>query len=87
MDFLWNLLFKQHMGTKLIELVITTAWSVWFNRNKTQLGEAHQSMHEILMRARSLLAHLVQGSHEWSLGPTYVPLVQGQCGCCSLLPP
>ncbi|XP_023922889.1 uncharacterized protein LOC112034302 [Quercus suber] len=27
MDFLWYLLFKQHMGTKLIELVITTTWS------------------------------------------------------------
>ena len=40
MDLIWYLLFKQHTDTTLIELVVTIAWSAWFNRNKTHLGEA-----------------------------------------------
>ena len=43
MDLIWYLLFKQHMDTRLIELVVTIAWSAWFNRNKTCLGEARQT--------------------------------------------
>ena len=34
MEFLWHLFFKQHVDTKLVELVITTAWNVWFSPNK-----------------------------------------------------
>ncbi|XP_030936422.1 uncharacterized protein LOC115961615 [Quercus lobata] len=64
MDFLWNLLFKQHMGTELIKLLIIMAWSVWFNHNKTQLGEARQLAHEFLRRARSLLQEY-QLAHLW----------------------
>ena len=52
------------MGTELIELVITMACSVWFKRNKTQLGEARQLAHEFLMRARPLLQEY-QLAHLW----------------------
>ncbi|XP_075653903.1 uncharacterized protein LOC142624260 [Castanea sativa] len=56
MDLLWYLLFKQHVDTKLVELVITTAWSAWFSCNKACLGEARQPLREIMLRA--LFSHL-----------------------------
>ena len=62
MDLIWYLLFKQHMDTTLIKLVVTIAWSAWFNRNKTRLGEARQTLQEILRRARSIL-HDFQLAH------------------------
>lgn len=54
-DFLWHLIFKQHMSTELIELTITTTWSIWFNSNKTRLGNACQSPHEIIHKAHLFL--------------------------------
>ena len=54
-DFLLHLIFKQHMCSELLELIVTTAWSIWFNRNKTRLGNACQSPHEIIHKARVLL--------------------------------
>lgn len=32
-DLLWHLKFVQQMGNDLLELVIATSWSMWFNRN------------------------------------------------------
>ena len=32
-DLLWHLEFFQRAGNELLELVITVAWSMWFNRN------------------------------------------------------
>ena len=64
MDLLWYLFFKQHVDTKLVELVITTAWSAWFSHNKACLGEAYQSLREIMSQARSLL-HEYQMAHIW----------------------
>ena len=49
------MIFKQHMCSELLELTVTTAWSIWFNRNKTRLGNACQSPHEIVHKARVLL--------------------------------
>ncbi|XP_023925795.1 uncharacterized protein LOC112037216 [Quercus suber] len=62
MDLIWYLPFKQHMDTTLIELVVTITWSAWFNRNKTRLGEARQTLQEILRRARFIL-HDFQLAH------------------------
>ena len=64
MDFLWDLLFTQHVGTEIIELIVTTAWCIWFDRNKTRLGAAHQSPHDILVRARAILREY-QLAHQW----------------------
>ena len=64
MDLLWYLFFKQHVDTKLVELVITTAWSAWFSHNTACLGEAYQSLREIMSQARSLL-HEYQMAHIW----------------------
>ena len=55
MDFLWHLIFKQHVDTKLVELVIITAWSVWLSRNNARLGKARQSLLETTLQTRSLL--------------------------------
>ena len=63
MDFLWHLIFKQRVDTKLVELVIITAWSVWLSRNNAYLGKARQSPLETTLRARSLL-------HEYKLAHT-----------------
>ncbi|KAL0010668.1 hypothetical protein SO802_005776 [Lithocarpus litseifolius] len=64
-DFLWYLLFVQRMDLKLIELTITVAWCMWYNRNKTRLGSPRQTSHEIIHKARSILedfqlAHLAR---------------------------
>ena len=63
------------MDTRLIELVVTIAWSAWFNRNKTRLGEARQNPQEILRRAHSIL-HDFQLAH---LRPTQ--LKEAMDGC------
>ncbi|XP_075640446.1 uncharacterized protein LOC142612215 [Castanea sativa] len=55
MDFLWHLFFTQHVGTEIIELTVTTAWSIWFDRNKTRLGAARQSPRDILVRTQAIL--------------------------------
>lgn len=54
MDFLWHLVFTQHVGTDILELTVTTAWSIWFSRNKTRLGATRQPPHEIMIKARFL---------------------------------
>ena len=68
------------MDTRLIELVVTIAWSAWFNRNNTHLGEARQNPQEILRRVRSLLhdfqlAHLRPTQLKEAMDGRWVPLV------------
>ena len=40
----------------MLELVITISWCMWYNKNKTRLGSPRQSSHDIIMKARSMLA-------------------------------
>ena len=35
-DLLWYLKLVQHVGNEVLELVITIAWSIWFNRNQVR---------------------------------------------------
>ena len=37
-DLLWHLIFIQHAGKDMLELIITISWCMWHNRNKTRLG-------------------------------------------------
>ena len=46
--------------SELLELTVTTAWSIWFIRNKTRLGNACQSPHKIIHKARVLLLEYQQ---------------------------
>lgn len=69
----------QHVGTEVIELTITTAWCIWFVRNKAQLGAARQSPHEILVRAHAILgeyqlAHLRPTKFKEATGSRWIPL-------------
>ena len=54
-DLLWHLQFFQRVGNELLELVITVAWSMWFNRNVVQQGKARQTAATVLQKARLLL--------------------------------
>ena len=54
-DLLWHLQFSQRVGNELLELVITVAWSMWFNRNAVRQGKARQTAATILQKARLLL--------------------------------
>ena len=54
-DLLWHLEFFQRAGNELLELVITVAWSMWFNRNAVRQGKAQQPAATVLQKARLLL--------------------------------
>ena len=54
-DLLWHLEFFQRAGNELPELVITVAWSMWFNRNAVRQGKAQQPAATVLQKARLLL--------------------------------
>ena len=54
-DLLWHLKFIQQMGNDLLELVIATSWSMWFNRNIVRQGKTRQLAAMVLQKARMLL--------------------------------
>jgi len=54
-DLLWHLKFVQHFGDEILELVITIAWSIWFNQNQVWQGKADQSANMIIHKARSMI--------------------------------
>uniref|UniRef100_A0A7N2L1L9 RNase H type-1 domain-containing protein n=1 Tax=Quercus lobata TaxID=97700 RepID=A0A7N2L1L9_QUELO len=67
------------MGNDLVELIITAAWCMWYNRNKTRLGSTRQTYHEIIHKARSILddfqlAHPAQPLFKEQADPRWIPL-------------
>ncbi|KAK9992957.1 hypothetical protein SO802_022660 [Lithocarpus litseifolius] len=48
LDFLWHLVFEQHVGDELLSLSVTIAWSFWQNRNKARIGGTRQNSQAIL---------------------------------------
>ena len=56
MDFLWHLVFMQHVGKDMLELIVTLTWCMWCNRNKSRLGSPRQSSEEMIYKAQTLLA-------------------------------
>ena len=54
-DLLWHLKFIQQMGNDVLELVIATSWSMWFNRNVVRQGKTRQLAAMVLQKARMLL--------------------------------
>ena len=56
MDFLWHLIFMQHVGKDMLELIVTLTWCMWCNRNKSRLGSPRQSSEEMMYKAQTLLA-------------------------------
>uniref|UniRef100_A0A7N2L839 RNase H type-1 domain-containing protein n=1 Tax=Quercus lobata TaxID=97700 RepID=A0A7N2L839_QUELO len=56
-DFLWHLvIFMQHVGKDMLELIATSTWCMWCNRNKSRLGSPRQSSEEMIYKAQTLLA-------------------------------
>jgi len=47
-DLLWHLKFVQHVGNDILELVITFAWSILFNRNQVLQGKTRQTTSMII---------------------------------------
>ncbi|KAL0015705.1 hypothetical protein SO802_002774 [Lithocarpus litseifolius] len=45
----------QHVGQDLLELIITIAWCIWYNRNRTRHGSPRQSSNEIIHKARTIM--------------------------------
>ena len=45
----------QHVGNEILELVITIAWSIWFNRNQVWQGKADQLASMIIHKARAVI--------------------------------
>ena len=78
-DLLWYLIFMQHMGNDLVELIITVAWCMWYNRNKTRLGSTKQTCHEIIHKARSIL-------DDFQLAHPARPLFKEQADPCWITP-
>ena len=54
-DLLWHLKFVQHVGNEILELVITIAWSIWFNQNQVRQGKVDRSTSMIIHKARSMI--------------------------------
>ena len=65
------------MGNEILELVVTIAWSIWFNRNVIRQRKTRQSTVVILHKARMLLEefqttnhqsskHIVKDSKQWT---------------------
>lgn len=59
-DFIWYLMFMQHAGHNLLELIFSVGWCMWHNRNKarlgsTRLGPTRQTSQEIIHKARSII--------------------------------
>ena len=48
----------QHVGNEILELVITIAWSIWFNWNQVWQGKADQSASMIIHKARLVIEEL-----------------------------
>ena len=43
------------MGQDVLELFITTAWCMWYNKNRARHGSPRQSSNEILHKARTVM--------------------------------
>lgn len=54
-DFLWYLIFVQHFNQELLELTVMISWCMWFNRNRTRLGNPWKQPKEVLSQVRFML--------------------------------
>lgn len=54
-DLLCHLRFAQHVGNDVLELIITHAWCIWYNRNQVRLGKPTQSVGMIINKAKAVI--------------------------------
>ncbi|XP_075649603.1 uncharacterized protein LOC142620049 [Castanea sativa] len=66
------------MGNDLVELIVTVAWCMWYNRNEARLGSTRQTSHEIIHKAHSILnefqlAHFAPPLFKEQADPRWIP--------------
>jgi len=54
-DLLWHLRFVQHVGNDVLELIITIAWCIWYNKNQVRLGKPTQLAGMIINKAKEVI--------------------------------
>ena len=85
-DLIWYLISRQHMGQDVLELIITIAWCMWYNRNRARHGSPRQSSNDPTQSSHhhrgfpggSLRVSLTHGSIRHSLGSSFKSVVQGK---------
>lgn len=63
MDLVCYLVFVQHVGDDILELIFMIAWSMWFNRNSTQHGSSRQSATVIVQKAQIQMDKFQPANH------------------------
>ena len=55
MDLACYLIFVEHVGNEILEMLLMIGWCMWFNRNVIRHGNSRQSVEEVVQLARFLL--------------------------------
>ena len=55
MDLVCYLIFIEHVGNDILEMLLMIAWRMWFIRNVVRHGHSRQSAKEVVQLARFLL--------------------------------
>jgi len=63
MDLVWYLIFMQHTGNNLLEMIFMIDWRMWFNRNATRHGSTWQSATKVFQSAWALLNEFHIANH------------------------
>ena len=66
-DLIWHLMLVQHIGDKLLSIIITLAWSIWHNRNAARSSGAQQTCTGIIQKAMLLLEEYQIANHKIKL--------------------
>ena len=63
MDLVWYLIFVQHVGNDILEMLLMIAWRMWFNRNVIRHCHSRQSTEEVVQLAQFLLNEFQTANH------------------------
>lgn len=58
-DFIWYLMFVQHVGDGIFELVFMVAWCIWYNKN----GSTRQLAQMVVQKNRMLIDEFQATNH------------------------
>ena len=63
MDLVFYLIFVEHVGNDILEMLLMITWLMWFNRNVVRHNHFRQSGKEVVQLARFLLNEFQTGNH------------------------
>ena len=66
MDLVCYLIFVEHIGNAILEIILMIAWRMWFNRNVVRHSHFQQSAEEVVQLARFLLNEFQIANHSIS---------------------